>query len=76
MMIEEEEDVDTCAYCLLLPGKILNLSYLLRLKKFRKKGNKDGAVTAFYQLQEAELGRVIEIGGSSGAATVSTISAV
>ena len=52
------------AYCLLLPGKILNLSYLLRLKKFRKRGNKDGAVSAFYQLQYAELGRVIEIGGS------------
>ena len=52
------------AYCLLMPGKILNLSYLLRLKKFRKRGNKDGAVSAFYQLQDAELGRVIEIGGS------------
>ena len=42
-------------------------------KKFRRRGNKDDAVSAFYQLQDAELGRLIEISGSSGAATVSTI---
>ena len=35
------------AYCLLLPGKKLHLSAFLTAKKFRGKGNKDGAVNAF-----------------------------
>ncbi len=30
-----------------LPGKTLYLTHLLALKKFRKRGNKDGALRAF-----------------------------
>ena len=41
------EDDATAAFTLLLPGKTLYLSKLLALKKFRNKGNKDGAVRAF-----------------------------
>jgi hypothetical protein len=52
--VEEVKDVEesTAAFCLRLPGKTLFLSHLLALKKFRKKGNKDGALRAFYKLEE------------------------
>lgn len=46
------------AYCLVLPGKTLYLTPLLNIKKFRAHGNKDGAVTAFFQLQEENLGKI------------------
>ena len=48
------------AYSLLLPGKVLHLNALLAMKKFRDRGNKEGAVQGFYALQTAELGKVIE----------------
>ena len=41
------------------------------MEKFRKKGNKDGALTAFYQLQEEGLGKLLELEGSKGVSTVS-----
>ena len=43
---------------------------LLAGKKFRKRGNKDGAVRAFYQLEAEGLGRIMEVGGSKGTAVV------
>ena len=46
------------AYCLLLPGKQLHLSALLAAKKFRGRGNKDAAVAALQELEEAGLGKV------------------
>ena len=45
---------------------------LLALKKCRKKGNKDGAVRAFYQLQEG-LGKVLELTGTKGISSVSAL---
>lgn len=48
----------TATYCLTLPGKKLHLSSLLALKKFRNKGNKDGAIAAFKQLELAGLGKL------------------
>ena len=63
----ESPDIDTAGYCLTLPGKKLYLTPLLAQKKFRKKGNKDGAVRAFYLLQEEGLGKVLEVAGSKGA---------
>ena len=65
------QDGDTAAYCLTLPGRTLYLTPLLAQKKFRKKGNKDGAVRAFYQLQEEGLGKVLEVGGNKGTSSVS-----
>lgn len=53
------------AYCLLLPGKSLNLSELLHAKKFRGRGNKDGALLAFRQLETAGLGYLEEVSTSS-----------
>ena len=48
------------AFSLLLPGQVLHLNALLAMKKFRDRGNKDGAVRGFILLQEAGLGKVIE----------------
>ena len=39
------------AYCLLLPGQHLALSALLAAKKIRGRGNKEGALGAFRQLE-------------------------
>ena len=65
-----QED-ETAGFCLTLPGRILYLTPLLALKKFRKKGNKDGAVRAFYRLQEEGLGNVQEVMGTKGTSSVS-----
>ena len=41
------------------------------MKKFRKRGNKEGALAAFYQLEEDGLGKLLELKGSKGTSTVS-----
>ena len=71
--MEEVKDVDgsTAAYCLSLPRKTLFLSHLLSLKKFRKRGNIDGALRAFFKLEEEGLGKVLEVAGSKGSQCVS-----
>lgn len=61
------------AYCLLLPGKVLNLSALLQAKKFRGKGNKEGAVAAMEELHKAGLGKLISADSRRGASSVSII---
>ena len=70
---EEDEittDDATVAFTLTLPGKTHYLSKLLYLKKYRNRGNKDGAIRAFYRLEEG-FGRVFEVGGSKGTSVVS-----
>ena len=67
------QDMETAGFCLTLPGRTLYLTPLLALKKFRKKGNKDGAVRAFYCLQEEGLGKVLEVGGTKGTSSVSIL---
>ena len=66
--MDNEQDISddniTAAYCLTLPGKVLYLSPLLSAKKFRNRGNKDGAVRAFLQLEEEGLGTTYIIGGT------------
>lgn len=62
------------AFCLLLPGKVLNLSALLQAKKFRGRGNKEGAVAAFEELQKAGLGKLISADSRRGASSVSMLS--
>ena len=47
-------------FCLTLPGKQLDLSVLLKEKKFRNKGNKEGALRAMRILEEDGLGRLDE----------------
>ena len=62
---------NTAGYCLTLPGRKLYLTPLLGMKKFRKRGNKEGALAAFYQLEEDGLGKLLELQGSKGTSTVS-----
>ena len=42
----------------------------LHVKKFRKQGNKEGAIRAFYELEAEGLGTTLEVGGSKGTALV------
>ena len=72
---EEEITTDnaTAAFTLTLPGKTLYLSKLLYLKKYRNRGNKDGAIRAFYRLEDEGFGRVFEVGGSKGTNVVSYV---
>ena len=66
------QDHAVAKYCLLLPGKVLHISALLIAKRFRDKGNKDGAVRAIRTLQSAGLGEVIEVKPQRGTNVVST----
>jgi len=56
-----EDKKSTALFCLMLPGKKLHLKPLLAMKKFRNRGNKRGAVEAFYYLENEGLGKVIEL---------------
>jgi len=49
----------------------LNLSTLLVNKKFRARGNKEGALTAMKMLQDDKLGRLIELSSNRGTSDVS-----
>ena len=51
------------SYSLLLPEKVLNLTVLnnlRKLRKFRDRGNKAGAIESWKLLEEAGLGTLIE----------------
>ena len=48
------------ALCFTLPGSELNLSALLKDKKFRGRGNKEGALQAMRILEEDERGKLEE----------------
>jgi hypothetical protein len=50
---------------------MLYISTLLQLKRFRYKGNKDGAVRAIKMLESAGIGRVFEDKPTRGATAVS-----
>lgn len=53
-----------------LPGKVLNLSALLTAKKFHGKGNKEGAVSAFQEMEKAGLGTLNTEDSRRGASAV------
>ena len=68
----ETNKESTAAYCLSkLPGKVLELSALLANKKFRGRGNKEGALAAFHQLQGVGLGKLSTTSATRGASSVS-----
>lgn len=48
------------ALCLTLPGAVLDLSALLKDKKFRNRGNREGALKAMKILQDEGLGKLEE----------------
>ena len=73
MYSEVQVDKAITSYAILLPGSVLNLSHLLAKKKFAGKGNKDGAVSAFMQLESSGLGKLVVTKGHRGTANVSII---
>ena len=60
----------TAAYCLLLPGPELHLTPLPANKKFRGRGNKEGAIKAFEFLQKEGLGVLKESVAARGTSKV------
>ena len=61
----------TASFCLSkLQGKRLDLGSLLASKKFRGRGDKEGALVAFRELEKAGMGRLITSGATSGASSV------
>ena len=69
---ERDEDELNAAYTILLPGRVLNLSSLLAQKKYRKRGNKDGAIRSFFILEGEGLGKVLQMTGTKGTGVVSS----
>lgn len=55
---DPKEKVTIEAFCLTLPGKVLNLSDLSAGKKFRSRGWKAGALEAMRNLQADGLGEL------------------
>ena len=68
----ESIEESTAGFCLKIQGKTLYLTPLLAMKKFRKRGNKEGALSAFHKLQEEGLGKMRTQEGSKGPTSVST----
>jgi hypothetical protein len=50
----------TEAFCLTLQGQQLNLSALLKEKKFRHRGHKEGALQAMRNLMDDDMGKLEE----------------
>ena len=46
-------------FCLTLPGRELHLPSLLLAKKFRNRGNKEGALTSFRKLENEGFGTLV-----------------
>lgn len=63
------DDAKNAAYCLLLPGCKLHLTPLLAAKKFRGRGNKDGALRALQLLEKEGLGKTYVFGSAKGSGT-------
>ena len=66
-------DSQACAcgtVSLLTPGRVLHLSALLILKRYREKGNKAGAVKGYQLLEQEGLGKLIEMKPQCGTSVV------
>jgi hypothetical protein len=51
-------------------GKKLDISAVIKAKKFKHKGNKPAALEACKKLEEAGIGKLLELGSSRGVAMV------
>jgi hypothetical protein len=56
----------------MLPGTILDVTTLLACKKFRSRGNKEGALQAMRALEADGLGKLIEKSSHRGASSLYT----
>jgi len=52
------DDESNASYVLTLPGSVMDLTALLNKKKFRGRGNKEGAIRVFHLLQQDKLGQL------------------
>ena len=68
---ESDMTLSNAKLCLLLPGNTLDLSTLLILKKFRCRGNKEGALAAMRLLKREGLGKLIPKCARRGTSAVS-----
>ena len=64
------DDQGYAGYTILQPGKKLDISALIKAKRFKDKGNKAGAVAACKRLESAGLGVLHELGKSRGTSMV------
>ena len=69
----DSSKISNAAYTLTLPGRILDLSTLLSNKKYRNRGNKDGALAAMKKLESDGLGKIKKKETHRGASAVSKI---
>ena len=70
-MIEDQLDnLDIAGYTILLPGKALSIRAIVKAKNFKNRGNKPGALEAYRRLEEAGMGKLVELGKSRGTAVV------
>ena len=63
--------ISAAAFTILQPGKILDLSAMLKAKKYSARGNKDGAIKAMKKLQSDGFGMLKKKDMQRGAAAVS-----
>ena len=70
MSEDQLDNLDVAGYTILLPGKALDISAIVKAKKFKNRGNKPGALEAFRRLEEAGMGKPVELGKSRGTAMV------
>ena len=56
---------------LAIPGKTLHLTALLTIRKFRNKGDKEGALAGFRLLEKVKLGKVEATNPKRGTSVVS-----
>ena len=70
MSEDQLDNLDVSGYTILLPGKALDISAIVKAKKFKSRGNKPGALEACKRLKEAGMGKLVELGKSRGTAMV------
>ena len=66
------DDDQPIGFTLLQPGGTLDISALVKSKKYKDRGNKTGLVKACKKLQEMELGQLCELGSMRGTPMVRT----
>lgn len=70
---DDEQAQGNATLSLVIPGKVLYLSALLNKRKFRKKGDKDGALAGLRVLEKANLGKVESTNPKRGTSAVSIL---
>ena len=70
-LTQEDQAHSNASICLMQPGKTLHLTALNTIRKFRKKGDKEGGLAGFRALEKAKLGKVEATNPKRGTTTVS-----